>query len=610
MNRIMQLWLSALILLTCAGSSFTADFQFNAYVDKNEVPIEGHFRYTVELSGPVGSMPSPKLPDLTDFYILDGPIESTNIQLINGRMSASKTISYHLQPKRTGEITIPPAQVKFKKKQYQTSSITIRVVSAGGSGQGGGKSDRKGGRDDIKEVQGDIFLRAEPDKTTLMQNDAVVVKYRLYFRTSVSSYEITKLPQTPGFWVEKFELPRQPVVGTEIIDEQRYQTAVIRKIALFPTKSGEMTIEPLEIQCQIQERRKSRYSDPFNRFFNDPFFDNIITVPRYIQSEPLKLSVLPFPSAGKPDDFSGAVGQFQMEVSLDKDSVQTNQPITLTVKIRGRGNIRMVPAPNIDFPPDFEKYDPEIDIKTDKSTGVVSGSKTFKYILVPRFPGAQAIEPVRFSFYNPRNKKYQTLNSQEFSVIVARGKEMIMPGGVSVSPGEVTLYGQDIHFIKGETNLKPIGNVIYRTPGYYLAFAVPLLLFITGGVLRSYYLRLNPYKVRAKNAYRTANKLIEKAGKMETSTRAEAFFRGAGEGLRGYIADKIGTSSAGFVLDEIKDRLVRSELSDNTIEELLKILDECDMGRFSPLTPGASERAKLVKRAKNILTEMEREWRG
>ena len=606
----MKRWIRSILVLICAQQGFAAEFQFNAYVDKNEVPLEGYFKYTVELSGPVGSMPSPQMPDFSDFYILTGPSESTNIQFVNGRMSASKTISCHLQPKRTGEITIPPARVKFKKKQYQTDPITIKVGSSRGSGQSGGDPDRNAKRDNAKGSRADIFLRVEPDKTTLVQNDAVIVKYRLYFRVSINSYEIAKLPQTPGFWVEEFKLPRQPVVGTEIIDGRRYQAAAIRKIALFPTKSGSMTVEPLEIQCRVQERKKSRYGDPFSRFFNDPFFDNIVTVPRYIQSEPLELKVLPFPGKGKPEDFAGAVGHFRMEVSLDEDSVLTNEPITLTVKIRGRGNIKMLTAPIIDFPPDFEKYDPEIDIKTDKSTGVVSGSKTFKYILVPRFPGVQVIEPVRFSFYNPRKKKYETLQSREFSVQVIRGKEMIMPGGVSVSPGEVTLYGQDIHFIKGDVNLKPIGNIIYRSPGYYLAFAVPLLLLAGGGVVRSYYLRLNPYKVRAKNAYRTARAAVEKAGRTGVSDRTEDFFRGIGEGLRGYIADKTGTSSAGLVLDEIKEELGQSVVSDDTIEEFFGVIQECDMGRFSPVMPDTPERAKLIKRAMGVLSKIEEEWRG
>ena len=600
-----------LILLTTANLILAGDFQVTAQVDKNIIPIGGYIRYTLEMSGPVTSIPSPSIPGFeADFHILSGPNESTSIQYINGKLSASKTISYTLQPKKEGEITIPPASVIFKKKLYQTQPITITVKSSHTPPPIGGQQGQQGESEKPSQATPDIFLRAEPQKTSLVQNEGTIVYYRLYFRPNISSYEITQFPQTPGFWVEEFDMPSQPVIGTEIVNGMRYQTATLRKIALFPTKSGKMTVAPLEIRCDVQERRKSNFSDPFGRLFDDPFITNIITVPRYVQSQPLELNVLPFPAKGKPADFTGAVGQYTMEVSINKDSLKTNEALTLTVKINGRGNIKMLLPPKVSFPADFEVYDPEIDIQTSKATGVVSGSKTFKYLLVPRFPGEQTIKPIEYSFYDPLKKRYQILKSDGYTVQVQRSAEMVMPGGVSISPSEITLYGQDIRFIKTTANLKSIDSALHRKPIYYLAYICPLLLFIGSGLLKSYIMKLNPDEIRAKNAFRKARSALNQAGKLKKTDKPELFFRQISDALRGYIADKAGLSSAGIILEEIKAELQTKGVSEKTLIVMTRVLQDCDMGRFSPAMPGTSEREKLILRAQAVLKKMEEQWRN
>ena len=591
------------------------DLELNAFVDKNTLTISDYFKYTVEISGSIGTMPTPELPELSQFHILSGPSESSNYQYINGAMSASKTYTYLLQPKKTGEFVIQPVKLKLRKEVLKTEPIVIRAIKDAGQNQKGqkgqkyqksqGTSDAGGSDDD----PGDIFMRAEPDKTTLVQNDGVTITYKLYFRVNISTYEITKVPQTAGFWTEEFELPRQPVIGEEIIQGRRYQVAAIKKVTLFPTKYGELNIEPLEAQLQVREKRRSNRRDPFQSFFDDPFFGTTFSVPRYIQSNPVKLNVKPLPREGQPEQFSGAAGQYRMEVSIDKDSVETNEPITLTLKIHGRGNIRTTPPPEVVIPADFEQYDPEVEVVTDKSRGYVYGAKTFTYLLVPRFPGLQEIKPIKFSFYNTRKKKYETLQSQPFEIKVSRGKETIMPGGISISPGDVKYYGSDINFIKNSTRLRPAANLTFNGTGYSLAYIIPLLLFIGGIAGRFYYLRLNPAKIRAVHAYRNAKNAVEKAVKSGDSEGSERFYRSIGEGLRGYMADKLGISQAGLVLEEIMDILRETGISDETAAELKEIISICDMGRFSTGSIDTSEKNKLGERAGTLLNSMEERWK-
>ena len=600
---------------------FTAsgrDLELNAYVDKNTLTINDYFKYTVEISGSIGTMQKPELPDLSQFHILSGPSESSSYQYINGAMSASKTFTYLLQPKKIGEFVIQPVKLKVKKEVLKTEPIVIRAVKDAGQNRGktSGQSQKSQQSQrtpdtsrEFEEDPGDVFLRAEPDKTTLVQNDGVTITYKLYFRVNISTYEITKVPQTAGFWTEEFELPRQPVIGEEIIGGRKYQVAAIKKVTLFPTKYGVITIEPLEAQLQVRQKRRSNRRDPFQSFFDDPFFGTTFSVPRYVQSNPVKLNVKPLPREGKPEQFSGAAGQYQMEVTIDKDSVETNVPITLTLVIHGRGNIRTTPPPKFEIPADFEQYDPEVEVVTDKSRGYVYGSKTFRYLLVPRFPGLQEIEPIKFSFYNTRSKKYETLQSQPFKIKVSRGKETIMPGGISISPGDVKYYGSDINFIKNSTRLRPADNLAFNGAGYSMAYIIPLLLLIGGIAGRSYYLRLNPAKIRAAHAYRNAKSAVEKAVKSGDSESSELFYRNIGEGLRGYMADKLGISQAGLVLEEIMHFLKETGISEATVGELKEIISICDMGRFSTGSIAESEKNKLGERAGKVLNLMEEQWK-
>ena len=598
--------------------SWGKDISFTATVNRTSLTQSDYFTLTLEVKGSIGSLPTPEISALEDFYILSGPNESTNFQYINGRLSASKSITYALQPKRAGELIIPSAKVVHKRKTYTTDPITIEVTGGAVPPKSGRKSPSKPRagkpsttpRADRQSAPSELFLQAKVDKKSLVQNDIVVVIYNLYMLVNVSTYEISKLPNTVGFWTEEFKLPRQPVIREEIINGKRYQVATIKKMALFPTRPGKMTIDPLEIQCQVHERRKSRFHDPFDHFFDDPFFSRSMTVPRYVQSQPVTLNVKSFPEKDKPDDFNGAVGDFTLKASVDKDSVEVNQPLTLTVRISGRGNIKIVSLPKLDIPPDFEKYDPEVDIKTNKSSGVVRGSKEYKYLLVPRFPGRQSIPPISFSYYDPSIKLYKTLKTQPFDIEVAQGNQILLPGGIAVSPEQVRLYGQDIHFIKTATGFRPLGRKFYRGILYYLGFIVPFILLAGGSTIRAYYYRRNPQKIRARNAFRTAKRKLEQAGKMGGKAGDEEFLRILSDSLKGYIADKIGVSVAGMILEYMEENLAANGVSRDAYQSFLNVVNEVDMGRYSKASMGNLQRRELAARSTKQLEQMEKLWKN
>ena len=599
-----------LFVLSLFTDEAGAQINFTANVDKTYLSGNDHLRLEIEVSGPIGSLPSPELPDLNkDFYVLTGPNESTSYQIVNSSMSASRTLTYILQPRSEGAITIPSMTLEYKRKQYKTEPIQITVSNKGVSGSTKKQSESDKGQTSGKSDLPEVFLKAEPDKTTLVQNDAVIINYKLYFTVNISSYEITKSPNTMGFWTENFDLPRQPIIETETVDGKRYQTAVIYKSALFPTKPGKLTIDPLEIQCQVQEQKRRRGRDIFDSIFDDPFFSSAMTVPKYFQSQPITLNVLSFPEANKPANFSGAVGDFNLNVDIDKDSVQVNDPITLTVTIAGKGNVRFIPAPNLKLSADFETYEPEVNSNTGKSGGVIRGSKTFKYLLVPRFPGVQKIDPIEFSYYDPMRKQYVTKHSGGYQIKAARGNEVLLPGGVSVSPEAIKLYGQDIHFIKTAGHLQTAGNFYYLKTWYYLAYIIPLLIFTGSSLGRYLYINRNPQLIRRKNAFRRANSIITNAEKKLAATGSEEFYKLVSDGLKGYIADKLSVPPAGIVLEDIQEKVLRCGVSVENISELTQIMNDCEMGRFVPSSGEANSKVDMVRRSKKALEKLEGEWK-
>ena len=601
----------SLLLLSLLTGETKAQINFTANVDKTYLAVDEHLRLEIEVSGPIGSLPSPVIPDLSkDFYVLTGPNESTSYQIVNSSMSASRTLSYILQPRGEGTFTIPSMTLEYRHKQYKTEAIQI-TVSKGGTPPG--QMNRQGTQNQQQNQNTgdlpDVFLRAEPDKTNLVQNDAVIINYKLYFTVNISSYEITKSPNTMGFWAEDFDLPRQPIINTETYNGKQYQTAVIYKSALFPTKPGKLTVDPLEIQCQVQEKKRRGRRDIFDSIFDDPFFSSAMTAPKYFQSQSITLNVLPFPNENKPANFSGAVGDFNLEVGIDKDSVQVNNPITLTITIAGKGNVRFIPAPNLNLSADFETYEPEVNSNASKAGGVIRGSKTFKYLLVPRFPGVQKIDPIEFSYFDPNRKQYVTKHSGGFQIKSSRGNEVLLPGGVSVSPEAIKLYGQDIHFIKTSAHLQAKGNFIYLKTWYYLAYIVPLLIFVGSSVGRYIFIHRNPQSIRRKNAFRRANSIITNAEKKLTSTGGEEFYKLLSDGLKGYVADKLSVPPAGIVLEDIQEKVLNCGVSPKNIAELTTIMNDCEMGRFVPSSGETNSKTDMLHRSKKALEKVEGEWK-
>ena len=317
--------------------------------DRNPVGLSDPFSVKLEISGNSQNLPEPQLLVWEDFRVLAGPSTSTNYRIINGSMSASKSYSFTLLAKKTGTFTIPAVSVMHQGNKISSQPLTLTVKDHVSSPKASGNNP---GATRSQSQANSVFLRAIPSKRSAYVNEQLTLSYRLYFRAPVRSPEFLKLPETVGFWVEEFDIPKDVPVSQETIDGVQYNVAELKRMAIFPTKAGELSISPMQLQVNVINRRKRR--DPFDVF--DNFFDGSFgkAVRKVLTTRSIKIDVKPLPNECKPDSFSGLVGSFSLTSELDKTETEANEAISLKLRLSGSGNLKSADELAIQFPGGFE----------------------------------------------------------------------------------------------------------------------------------------------------------------------------------------------------------------------------------------------------------------
>ena len=379
---------------TVYAQSFTASVQ-NTTVFEGE-PFEVSFTFQ---GSDINSLSNFVAPNFGGLKIISGPNQSTSMQIINGNVSASRTTSFIVVAPNIGKYTIGSASIEFRGQKLKTEPIQITAVK----GSPKPKEERKGTEVNTQEIADNLFIRAVVDKNRAYLGEQVTVTYKLYTRLNIAAQmSISKLPQYVGFWAEEIETARTLSFTTEVVDGKKFNVAVLKKAALFPTQSGKLEITPFELTVPIAIRRNRNLNDFWDSFFDDPFSRQQV-YDYQAKSNVVKIDVLPLPEQDKPISFNGIVGKFNITASIDKNEVKVNEPITLSVKIAGIGNIALLQPPVIEFPAGFEKYDPKITEDINRASKI-SGSKTFEYLLIPRAAGTRELKPIELSYFDPELK--------------------------------------------------------------------------------------------------------------------------------------------------------------------------------------------------------------
>lgn len=606
MRKFCGTLLAAVLLAGAAGGQ---DPTVRAFLDRTSVALGEQFTLSVEVSGQGASgAEEPRVPPMKEFAAFLNRGHSQQFRWVNGRMSASKSFSFHFQAIREGEFEIGAVQLELDGKVHKTAPLRIRI------GGGGRPVPTPAGRDRSSGTasKSDLFVRATANRERVYQNQALVVTYMIYTRVRISGYGISKQPETAGFWVEDYPQPRQPRSEGELIDGRRYTVALIKKMALFPTGAGEREIGPLVLECQVQTRGGSwdpfGSRDPFRGFFSGGLFGREVT--RQVASNPLRVQVLPLPQEDRPPEFQGAVGDFSISGELDKSEVKANEALSLKVRISGSGNLAGLSEPRVSFPSSLEVYPPKVEQQIRRDPDGISGEKTFEYVLIPRRPGPVRLEPVKLAYFDPDADAYRISRAPELSVQVAPGENLVEATAGGLSRQEVKLLGQDIRFIKiGAGPFRRAGDSILTIMGFWIPFSLPLLCLLAAAGYRKHLTRLqgDVAYARAKRARRASRKRLAQAQACLDRGAEKEFYPAVGQALTGYLADKLNLAQAGMVSQDVKESLRATGVSEESLARYFECLQVCDLKQFAPSSSGQEEMRDLMAGAREALTRMEQE---
>jgi hypothetical protein len=609
-RRITGLFVSLLLFWTAGGAQAG---RFEASVDRTTVGQGEQFTYILTLEGQfAGGGKNLQLPDLSKFHIMAGPSTSTSMQIINGSVSSSVNYTYVLQPKEMGTFTIGAASIEAGGATLKSSPVTIQVVKAAPRA-----NRQQSNADPTAGLSEDLFLRAVVDRNHVMQGDQVNLVFKLYTRVSVVNYAVSKNPAMTGFWSEDVEQPKNISLSNETVNGKNFRVGILRRVALFATQSGTLEVGPMEVQTTVQ-LQNPRSNDPFESFFRDPFGRNVSYA---ATSEPVKIVVDPLPG-GAPADFKGAIGQFAMSTNVDRKTTRTNEPVSLKVTVSGTGNIKLLEAPALELPTDFEQYTPKVAESINRSQGRISGSKTFEYLMIPRYPGLKVIKPVTMSYFDLKKREYVHLRSPQIELNVEQGAAGSAPVMSGVNREDVRLLSQDIRFIK--MNVPAIvhpGDRLYTDP-----FFIVLALLPFAGLAGAYvYARQRQVVMadqagyRNRRAMKVAQKGLREAEyllKEKSARKGEPaqnqrlrFYAEVSRALWKYLGDKLTIPQAEFSVEGAVAVLRERGAAEELLTSLRTVLETCDMARFAPTSMELSAMQKTYDDARRVIVDVERTLR-
>lgn len=596
-----------LLLVGLPASAAAQDVDVRAYLDRAAVAVDRQFTLNVEVSGARGADEDPRLPDLSGFASYLGVGTQTSMQFVNGRASTSFTYQYRFRAVAEGTHEIGPVRVRAGGEDRATEPLTIRVTPAGSAPSRRAPDGTRGG---VEIGPEDLFVEASVSTREPWVNEPVLVEYRLFTRADVESYGIVQAPGTAGFWVEEIAASRRPRVEQIVRGGVQYASTVVHRAALFPTGAGLRTIEPLGLEAQVRVRSSRLFGDPFG--LGDPFGGGLFgrSVPVPVASEAIEIEVRPLPAAGRPDAFTGLVGSLDVATSMDAGEAATNEAITFRLDVRGAGNLRTLPDPEVAFPSVFDVYPPEVSDDLDAGAGGVSGVRRYEYVLVPRAPGSHVIPAVELAYFDADGGRYAIAASDPVAVEVMG----------AVAPGDPVLFGggrtrlaaarQDIRFIRvASSTFVPIDRQLFRNGVFWTVVLVPVLGLAGALALRRHRRRLegNVAYARRRRAGRVARSRLAQAGVLRSPERHQAFVAGISQALLGFLGDSLNVAEAGLVRDDIRRALAARGVAGEVIDRYLACLDRCDQQRFAPPAAGDDddgETAALLEEAERAMTAL------
>lgn len=554
----------------------------SASLDKNEVFAGEQLFFQLRLAGSGASqIPQPALPDIEGLrWIKNSTRSADQYVLSNGRSSVTRTYTYLLIAEEPGNYIFPSVTVPVNGENVETRPMTFKIID----------------RDDLPESDPnkypDIFLELEVDDDTPVSGQQIIASVVIYYKEQIEVASFQDVPgwKAEGFWKEDLDQGRNTSTRTTLTtrDGIRFRSAVLTRYALFPTKSGELTLSPYEVSIQVRAQRR-----------RNSIFDSFVGTNQRrlnISSEPLTLTVAPVPEVTDAI-FTGAVGDFEVKRTLNPVETIVGESIEVVTTISGTGGIPLISKPEYEYPNGLEEYQPQENTSIDRRNNSIKGSKTFSDIIIARNPGEYEIPAVNFAFFNPTTNRVVKKSLPAIPFTVSRD-----PNASTNALAEMQLSIQPITGLA--TWSSPKRSSLKDSFMTWAVLFLPLFLFTGGYLFSSYKNRMNTDTAfaRSQKAYQKAQEILEKA----SSEDVKDGYNHIHKALTSFISDKLALAEGGISDQRYIEELQKTEADSTTVQEIKFLLTKCSTINYAP-DANADTLQQDLKKATELLQKLKKQ---
>jgi hypothetical protein len=584
--RIWIVYILALLPLLSIGQTLELS------VSKNPVAVGEEFRIDFTLNGEGESFNPPNLNGLRK---ISGPNQSSSssMQIINGKISRSKTTtySYYVTALKEGELTIKEASITSNGKIVRSKAGVMNVTKANPKA-----------KTNSYNIAENVFVKTSVNKNNIYQGEQIVVSYKLYSKINLTDINISSIPELNGFWKEEVET--KSTAKLEVIDGVRHNVWEISRFILTPQKSGKLNVDPMNINVTVQIKKQRNRRDPFG----DPFgmFGSYQNIEEEIQSKNIKINVKDLPE-GAPENFNGAVGQFELKSSVDKKTADANEAINYKLTLSGNGNIHLIDNIPVNFPANFESYDPQKKDKTFNTKNGIAGKIEFEHLLIPRYKGEYSIDGVSFSYFNPRSKTYKTITTESLVINVLKGENN--ENAYVTSEELKNSNSKGFISIKETTELSSIDKSSFNQWLFIALMLIPLLVVIIYLIFLFIEERKNrnPILRKYRKSLAFAQKRLKKAQKHLENDEKELFFEEIEKSLWSYFSNKFNVDIADLSKETINAFFDKNGVTETVKNNFMAIIEKCEFCRFAPSALETEDMKVVYEKATAVIIEVEQD---
>ncbi|MFQ3173433.1 MAG: hypothetical protein ACI9WT_000007 [Flavobacterium sp.] len=575
-----------LILISFQG--LLAQVQFEAKVSKTTLGLNERLRvdFLMNIDGDNFNEPS-----FDGFRVIAGPSQQVSQSWVNGRSSFEKIYSYYLLPNQKGALVIKQATIEYNGQIYKTSPVKVSVTAA--------VEEPKDPNDTSVSADNNIYLVADISKMNPYVNEPITIVYKLYFtNVGISNFKELNKPKFNDFWSQNIEI-KQLVAEEGMFKGENYRYVVLKKVVLYPQKSGKLDIEPLSMDIDVQL--------PSNR--RDVFGRMVLTEGNKRVSAGAKtITVKALPEKGRPEGFSGAVGNFDFKVTPTKTNLKNGESLDLVVSVTGKGNMKLFNLPKPVVPNALEMYDPVHSEKVNTSLSGMSGKVSESYTIVPQYKGNYPVKPMQFSYFDLGSRSYKTISSVEVMINVLDGpsaNDNAISSNTGNGRNKIASLEQ-FKFIKLKTNLISKAQCdFFGSQLYYGLVFLPFLILPLIVLFKKKKEAMDGDVVG--NRIRRNNKLAKKylsEAKKQIKNK-EPFYVALEKAMHNFLKAKLHIETSEMSKDNIRELLLEKNASPEGVNDFIALTENCEIARYAPASSATIQ--KDYDRAVAIISELEKQ---